>query len=143
MAVADNSWANAEEHCMEFLSKKISGSALGQNAFVGELPTGAYDVWMFAITGPSGSDFLAECTGTTRNMEAVLEGIFLVREEAQMIEQQVRTSLPATTIENVPRLAQTAEASLVRDFIEDNEGVNALRVWRLTIPMFAAYNNIG
>jgi len=143
MAVASNSWANAEEKCMAFLSKKISGSSIGDNSFIGELPAGAYDVWSFAITGPSGSDFLAECNGTTRNMEAMLEGVFLVREEAQLIEQQVRTSLPATTIQNVSKLAQTAEASLVRDFLENNEGVNALRVWRLTIPMFAAYNNIG
>jgi len=143
MAVASNSWANAEENCMSFLSKRISGSEIGQNAFIGELPVGAYDVWSFAITGPSGSDFLGECTGTTRNMEAMLEGVFLVREEAQFIEQQVRTSLPVITIDNVSRLAQTAEASLVRDFIENNEGENALRVWRLTIPMYAAYNNIG
>ncbi|MDH3279537.1 MAG: hypothetical protein OEQ18_00200 [Gammaproteobacteria bacterium] len=143
MAVVKSSWANAERNCIEYLSKQIEDSEIGRNFFVGEIPPGAYDCWMFAITGPSGTDFLSECTGTTRNMEAVIDGLFLDREEAQQVEQDVRTKLPVTTITNVPRMAQTAEASLAREFIENTDGTAQIRAWRLTIPLMVAFNNVN
>ena len=139
MAVSANSWANAEGNVLAWISSVVEGTDVGRNLFIGEIPPGVYDAISFAITGPSGSSFVAECA--TRNMTAEIVARYESRVDAQEVEHQVADGLPITTIDDVPRVAQLAEASIVREILSEGRQ-NPVRVWTVTIPLMVAFNAI-
>lgn len=143
-----NLWTTGERNAFDYLLTQLTETE-NQTAFLGELPANfkseTYDYeWCFKLTGPGEVDDVGAGQGVCGiNLDGMIEGIFINREDAQEFAVNVKALLPvaSTTITNVQDLRMTAEPTLSlgveieRD--SDQEKAGNIRTWVIEIPLKA------
>jgi len=95
------SWSTAERTAFDALIV-AAGSTEGKDAFLGLLPAGAFNVWMFS-TGGGGITACKGYSSISLAIPAVADGLFDERADAQIWVMKVVQALPVIASGNVQR----------------------------------------
>jgi uncharacterized protein (DUF2267 family) len=132
---SENAWANAERRVFEALLDRFEGQE-GQNAFIGELPSGVVDAWSFEIGG--GSDGFKQQLSTQLSawvMRALWRGIYRERSDAQAAAGVVRQMLPYhESAGGIHRVDWEEHPRCERDF--------ETGWWTVQYPLMVAFGNV-
>ena len=142
---AERAWELAEKSCFLYLIQ-ATRTLLNRDAFLGRLPDGAYDSFMFT-TGGGGTHALVQPGARPQNcwrMDAMLTGIYRERGTAQRIAGLVRNALPADNdadnLDGVQLFRWTGEPTIEPDTIATPRGEER-DVWRLEYPLELVFYN--
>lgn len=137
--IAD-SWAMAERAAFDHLLATTS-SAEGTRAFLGAVPEGAFDVWMFS-TGGGAASMLWQAHPTDLLIDARVEGVFRERTGAQALTMLIAGALPLREVANIQcfRFAEDGFPEPVPDLVAMANDARAVRrVWRVSIGFELAF----
>jgi len=141
MAIKDaGAWATAEQTCFDHLTTSVEVSG-GITAFMGEIPEGAYNCWMFEISGgaePFDYEFNTFMPGGCGHwrMNAQVIGRFIERADAQFLGGILRKVLPIAQdgLDNIYWFRPRLEPTLAKVQIENRDG-GFISLWELTYPL--------
>ncbi len=129
-------WPDAEETLLKFLISE-TGSKKGSNAFLAELPATAYNSWFFEINGggePLDFEWNMDTPGGCGDwkMWAKVEGVFIVRRDAQLLAGKIRSILPTEEKfkDNIFRFKPRSEPMVNEALVPDRRGKN-IKGWKL------------
>jgi len=132
-------WSEVETAVLSYFAGKV-GDQVRYKAFRGEIPEGAYNCWMFEINGgpePLDAMFVTNLPGNCGRwrMSAMVEGVFVERNDAQYLAGVVRTLVPVNEdfMANVKWLRPVGEPTIERVIIGSRgKDVNC---WRVQYPL--------
>lgn len=129
-----------ENQIFDMFSAKM-GNAKGISCAVGRIPAQAYNFWMFEINGGGEpldamftSDFPGNC-GRWR-MNALVQGIFAERSDAQLLAGVVRTLVPIAEggLANVHWLRPVGEPTFATVPVDNRRG-GFIECWQIDYPL--------
>lgn len=112
-----DSWKLAERTVFDAICN-ATDSAEGQQAYLGAVPDGAFNVWSLDSGGGDGRILWNE-TPTDMRMQAYIDGVFISRDSAQEFALCVIGALPILGVENVQcfRVASDGMPVIKTDFV--------------------------